>query len=77
MGFASKKAFISLKMANIYKFKIPKPSKFALAQTIEGPIRYFEFINKAVLKLIQCFLQCKYNTTFNIKNITICFLSVY
>ncbi|KGK87969.1 hypothetical protein DP68_08515 [Clostridium sp. HMP27] len=62
MGFASRKAFISLRAANIYKFKIPKPLKLAVAQTVGGSIRYFKFINKAALKLIQCFLRCKCDT---------------
>jgi len=34
--FSSRKAFISLRTANIYKFKIPKPSKLAVAQTVDG-----------------------------------------
>ncbi len=34
--FSSRKAFISLKTANIYKFKIHKPPKLAVAQTVGG-----------------------------------------
>jgi len=62
MRFASRKEFISLRAANIYKFKIPKPPKLAIAQTVGGSIRYFKFINKVALKLIQCFLPCKSHT---------------
>ncbi|MPN36385.1 hypothetical protein SDC9_183894 [bioreactor metagenome] len=34
--FSSRKTFISLKTANIYKLKIPKPPKLAVAQTVGG-----------------------------------------
>ncbi len=71
MEFEPRKAFISLKTANIYKFEISKPSKLAVAQTVERSIRYFKFINKAVSKLIQCFLRFKFHTAFNIKNVVI------
>jgi len=34
--FSSRKAFISPRTANIYKFKTPKPPKLAIAQTVGG-----------------------------------------
>ena len=33
--FSSRKAFISPRTANIYKFKIPKTSKLTIVQTVE------------------------------------------
>lgn len=52
-------------MANISKIKIPKPSKPAGAQTIEGFISYLKFRNEAVLKLIQWFLPGKFHTMYS------------
>ncbi|WP_143331276.1 hypothetical protein [Clostridium peptidivorans] len=49
MGFASKKAFATQKSSNISDFKVPKPSKLAMAQTVEGSIRHLEIRNKELL----------------------------
>ncbi|WP_143331307.1 hypothetical protein [Clostridium peptidivorans] len=49
MKFAFRKASLRKKALIFLPFKAPKPSKLAIAQTVEGSIRHLKIRNKELL----------------------------